>query len=165
VYVIKMRPRSEVHLGRASVIARHANVPQEVVQVCIIAVAEERLRVRCEDLAVDMRDDRDLIVTADRREHGPDTRICECRLDIGRSRLGARAELPSSRIFDRHKSGDLRETAHGLFVNGFRHGRRGKRGRQNRDPLAGLCFRGSGERAWCHPPIETDDEPRHVIEH
>ena len=52
VHLIDARPRPEVHLGRAAVEAGHSVGPQPVVQVRVVAGADEGLRIAPRDLSV-----------------------------------------------------------------------------------------------------------------
>lgn len=83
-----VRSWTEMHLGRAAVIAGDTCAPEQVVQVGVVAVPEERFRVRGENLGIDLRDDSDLVIPADRGEDRPNRLIGEGLCDVGCASLG-----------------------------------------------------------------------------
>jgi hypothetical protein len=69
------RTRAEMHLGGAAVEARDAVCPQPVVQVGVVACPEKGFGIDPGELGIEMRDDRDLIISADHRQDAADRRI------------------------------------------------------------------------------------------
>ena len=137
VDVVDDRPRAEMHLRGSAVETRDAVPPQPVQDVRVVAVAEERLRIRLRELRIEMRGDQDLVVAADGREDRPDRRVGEGLVHVGGARFGTRAELPRRRVLDRHESGERGQPAHRLLVDrGRDRGRREGR-REHRDTVAG----------------------------
>lgn len=67
-----------------------AQVPQEEQQVRVVAVAEERFRVGAEKLAVEVREDGDLVVATDTGDDRLDAGVGEGRVDVGGPLLGRR---------------------------------------------------------------------------
>ena len=125
-------------------------------QIRVVAVSEERLRVARDDIGIDVRNDGDLIVAADRRQHRSNAWIRERGGDVGRSILGTRTELACRRILDRDQAGGLGQAMHRLLVYGRGHGRRGERWRQHGDAIAGLGLRNSSPGARAHRVITSD---------
>ena len=58
--------------------------PEPAEQVGVVAVAEERLGVGAHEVGVQVRDHRDLVVAADGGQDGPDLRVAERRVEVGR---------------------------------------------------------------------------------
>jgi hypothetical protein len=100
-----------MHRARASQLNHHcsavvrdeAELPQEQMEVCVVAVAEERFRMAGDEIGIEMGKHLQLVLTADARHHGRDGRICERGVKIagtvGRRGLG-RARC---RVLDRPK--------------------------------------------------------------
>lgn len=138
VHLIHSRSRPQVHLGGTAVEARHAVRPQPLVQVGVVAVAEERLGVRAHGVRVQVTDHGDLVLPAHRGDHRPDLLVCERRVQVPRPVLGARPKLPGGGVLDRHQSGYLGQAAHRLLVHRGREAGSRERRRDDGDPVARL---------------------------
>jgi hypothetical protein len=83
-----------------------------------------------------VRDDGDLVVAADRREHGADRRVGERGVHVGGAIGGGRVEPPGGRVFDGNEPGRRGQPAHRLLVHLRPGDGRGERGRQDGDPVS-----------------------------
>src|SRR5699024_1618656 len=83
----------------------------------VVAVAEEGLRVRRDELRVEEGDDGDLVVATQGGEDRVDLRVGERRHDVTRPVLGEGLELAGGGVLDGLQSELLTEPAHGLLVN------------------------------------------------
>ena len=83
VYGVDARPGTQVDLGRTAVEAGDPVAPQPVQEVGVVAVAEEGLGVGADQVRVEVRHHRDLVLAADRRQHRPDLGIAEGRVEVG----------------------------------------------------------------------------------
>src|SRR6185437_6900304 len=81
--VVDAGPGAKMHLRRAAVKARDPVGPQPVVQVGVVAHAQERLGITPGRLGVQVGDDGDLVLPANHRQDGTDRRIGECGVDVG----------------------------------------------------------------------------------
>lgn len=89
---VDARARAEMHLRRAAVEPGNAVRPQPRQQVCVVAVAAERLRISLYELAVQVRYDRDLILAAYGGKDGPD-------LSVGKGCVEIRSPVLCSRAY------------------------------------------------------------------
>jgi SnoaL-like domain len=80
-----------------------AVAPEPVEHVGVVAVAQKRLRVSPDELGVEVGDDGDLVLAADRREHGSDPGIGECSVQIGRPVPGRGSYLAGCGVLDWHQ--------------------------------------------------------------
>jgi hypothetical protein len=81
------RGREVGHHG-AAVEGDDARLPQQAVQVGVVARPEEARGMLAQDLPVDVFQDADLVVPADGGEDGPDVGVAEDVLDVGRPCCG-----------------------------------------------------------------------------
>jgi len=109
-------------------------------QVRVVAVPEKRLRVRGEDVNVDVRDDGHLVVTADRGQHRANARVGEGRSHISSTRFGTRTELSRGRVFDWDQAGRLGQPAHRLLVQSRRNRGCCEGRREHGDPISWTSF-------------------------
>ena len=100
MHIVDARPGSEVYLRRPAVIPGDPERPEPVQEAGVVAVPEERLRVCAGEVRIQVRDDRDLVVAADRREHGADGRVAEGRVEVGRPVFRTGAEPPGRGVLD-----------------------------------------------------------------
>ena len=56
--------------------------PEPVEEVGVVAVAQEGLRVGADQVRVEVRDHRDLVLASDRGQHRPDLRVAERRVQV-----------------------------------------------------------------------------------
>jgi hypothetical protein len=84
---------TEMNLGGTPVEAGDAVGPEPVQQVCVVAVTKENLGVGPGESGVQMRDDSDLVITADGGEDGPDAWITEGRVEISGTVFSGCGEL------------------------------------------------------------------------
>lgn len=115
-----------MHLRRATVVTGNPEVSEEVTQIRVAPVAEERLRIRY-DISIDVRVDGHLIVTTNRGKHRTDGRIGKRGRHISASRVGARAKLPRRRKLLRHQPGRIHQSLRRPLVHDLRHGRGSER--------------------------------------
>ena len=73
---------TELHHHSAALVRDQAQVPQEQMQVGVVAVAEKRLGVGGQDLGVQVPEDFDLVFPADAGEYGLDLGIAEGRVQV-----------------------------------------------------------------------------------
>jgi len=137
MYLIDSGSRAEVNLGGAAVEAGDAFVPQPVQHVGVVAIAEERLGVGADDLAVQVRNNRDLVLAPHRGQHCSDLRVTERGIQVQCPISRRRSQAPSRRVLNRLQAGDLRQPFHGLLMYVGRDSRRRERRRQDRDLVAG----------------------------
>lgn len=67
-----------------------------------------------------MRDDSDLVITANGGEDCPDAWISKCRVEISGTVFSGCAESAGRREFHWHEAGRVGEPIHGLLVNCWR---------------------------------------------
>jgi hypothetical protein len=101
--------------------------PQPRQEVGVVRVAEERLGVGAHQVGIEVRDDGDLVLAADRRQHGADLRVGEGRVDVGRPLLRGRTEAARRRVLDGHEPRHLCQAPHRLLVHLRRETRCGER--------------------------------------
>ena len=143
---------AEVDHGRSAVVPGDPVIPQPVEQVGVVAVAEEGLGIRRHDIGIEERQDGDLVVPADRGQHGLDVRVGERRHQVLRPGLRGGAQLPGGRVLHRLQPDLLPEPGHRQFVYLGEGARRGERGRHHRDLVAGDELARDGQ-VWAHLTI------------
>ena len=89
MYFVYMRAWTKVNLRRAAVEAGDSEVPEHVVEVGVVTVTEEWLRIGGKHLAVDVWDDSDLIIPAEGCQDSANCRVGKSCGDVLCPRLGA----------------------------------------------------------------------------
>jgi hypothetical protein len=95
---------TELDHDAAAVAGHDAELPQVREQAGVVAVAEERLRVRSQQVRVEVREHPDLILAADTRDHGRDVRIGEGGVQVGGPVGGRRTHHPRRGVLDRDEA-------------------------------------------------------------
>jgi hypothetical protein len=90
----------ELDHHRAAVVADHAEIGQQDQQAGVVAVAEERLRMGAQQVPVQVRQDRDLVVPADAGDDRLDLRVGERRVQVSRPCRGRAPHLPGGGVLD-----------------------------------------------------------------
>src|ERR1700722_5241274 len=98
---------SEVYQRRATVITRHAEVPQVVQQIGVVRVTEERLRIRPKRLRVEIRQNGDLVRASDDGHQGLDVRVGKGGVHVSSTFFRACAHLTRRWILNRHEAESL----------------------------------------------------------
>ncbi len=75
--------------------------PEEQVQIRVVAVAEERLRVGDEDVRIEVGEHLQLVRTTDARDHGLHVGVGERGVDVFRPLQRRRLRHPGRRVLDR----------------------------------------------------------------
>lgn len=109
---------------------------QPVVQVGVVAGAEERFRVGAGEFGVQVGDDRYLVLTSGDGEDAADPGVREGIVDVSRPGLRCRTHLSSGRVLHRHQASDLGEPSHGLLVHVRIGARCCERRRNDRDVVS-----------------------------
>ena len=151
------RPGAELHLRGTAVEAADPLRPQPGQDVRVVAVPEERLGVRADGCAVEVRHDGDLVVATDRREDGAHLRVTESGVEVGRAICRRGAQPAGRRVLHGHQPGHVGEPAHRLLVHrrAPRPERR-TRARARRPGRRGLALTGATtSRAMQHPTTRT----------
>jgi hypothetical protein len=92
---------AELHHDRAALVRHQPEVPQEQVQVVVVAVSEEQLRVGGEQAGIEVPEHLQFVLAADGREDGLDLRVLERGVHVGRPLLGRRVPRPRGRVLHR----------------------------------------------------------------
>src|SRR5699024_11237151 len=116
VALVDGRPGAELHLCGTAVETGDAVCPQPRQQVRVVAVTEERFRVRTHRLRVEIGDDGDLVLATDRRQHCPDFGVRESRVEVVGTFPRVGTHLAGRRILDRYQPGHVCQPARCLFV-------------------------------------------------
>ncbi len=133
---------AEMHHRGTAVVADDPEVPEPVQQVGVVAVTGERLWVAPEHVRVEVRQDGELVVTADGGQHRPDRGIGEGSHQVPRPIRGGSAHLPGGRILHRHEAELILKPAHRHLMHVRERPGRGEGGRDDGHSVAG------GQRRW-----------------
>lgn len=130
-------PGPRYYGGRAAVVPLNAQAPEPVEDVGVVAVADERLGVGHGKCGVEVRDDEDLVIPADRGEDRADTRVGECRVHVCGPGLRGRTQLARRRILDRNQTRERFDPAQRLLMQRRGDGRGSEGGREDGDAVSG----------------------------
>src|SRR5262245_1911841 len=117
-------------------------------QVRVVAVAEERLRICGEQRRIEMGENLQLVLAADAGDVRRDLRIGERCMDIGRTLLRRRLGRSRGRVLDRHELELLAESLQAQLVRRREPCGRAAGRRENRDSVAAPRLRWVGEAGW-----------------
>jgi hypothetical protein len=142
---------AELRHHAGTVVADDAEVAQIHQQVGVVAEPEERLGVGTDQLAVQVREDGDLVIASDAGDDRLDLGVGEGCVQVGGPVLGTRAEPTGGRILHRLQSEGLLQPANAEVVGEWQHLGETSGRRQDGDAVTGAGLGRVGR--LCHAAI------------